>query len=113
MEDDCTVERGSGNVFADLGIPNPEEHQAKVDLSIAIKHRIRDLGLTQEDVGRRTGLNQADISKITRGLVRGFTFDRLFRLLGALDQTVRIRVESSPAGSHGERVIVEAPAVPA
>ena len=30
------VEEGSGNVFADIGLPNPEERLAKADLAIRI-----------------------------------------------------------------------------
>jgi len=110
VDDECTVEHGTKNVFADLGFPDAEEHKAKVDLAIAIKHRFGHLGLTQEELGQRNGLSQADVSKITRGIVRGFTFDRLFRILGTLDQTVHIRVEAGPGGPRREHMTVEIPA---
>lgn len=105
------VEQGSGNVFADLGLPRPEEHKAKARLALRIRDAIQERGLSQADAAALMGLSQADVSKVTRGIVAGFTFDRLFRCLGALDQTVHITVGSAPAGS--ERLVVEPPALAA
>ncbi|MBI3945087.1 MAG: XRE family transcriptional regulator [Armatimonadetes bacterium] len=106
MADD-EVERGSGNVFADLGFPRPEEYKAKVLLALRIKDRIADQNLTQQDAAHRMALSQAGVSKISRGIVSGFTFDRLFRCLNALDQSVRIVLESAPEEPGRGRLSVE------
>ena len=52
------VTRGSGNVFADLGLPNPEERLAKAQLAYAISRVIRERGLTQRAAARLMGIDQ-------------------------------------------------------
>lgn len=81
---------GCGNVFADLGLPEPEERLAKARVAYRIHEVIVSSGLTQAQAARRTGLTQPNISDITRGKLKGFTLDRLFQCLNALDQDVEI-----------------------
>jgi predicted XRE-type DNA-binding protein len=90
--DDTSIFVGSGNVFADLGYPNPEEHLMKIELAHAIGTVIASRKLTQTAAAEMTGLRQPDVSDITRGRVREFSTDRLLRVLNALDQDVRIVV---------------------
>jgi predicted XRE-type DNA-binding protein len=92
------VIKSSGNVFADLGLPEPEMALAKAKLAIAIARAIETQQLTQEDAGKITGLDQPRISAITRGHLRGFSIDRLFRALNALGQDVDVMVRSTKAG---------------
>ena len=99
-----TVKAGSGNVFADLDIPEPEEHLAKVKVSLRIDDLVKERGLTQEEAARVMGITQADVSKILRGILRGFTMDRLFRCLNALDQDVEIAIR--PKREEHARVVV-------
>ncbi|HZT40535.1 MAG TPA: helix-turn-helix transcriptional regulator [Chthonomonadaceae bacterium] len=86
------IYEGSGNVFADLGLPNPEERQAKAHLANLIEDIIRANGWTQTVAAERMGLMQPDVSDIVRGRLKRFTLDRLFRCLNALDQDVEITV---------------------
>lgn len=95
------VIESSGNVFADLGVPEPEMELAKAKLAIAIAQVIEDQRLTQEAAGRITGLDQPRISEIMRGRLRGFSLDRLFRALNALGQDVEVFV-------HGADTVGEA-----
>lgn len=90
--DGIEVEQGSGNVFADLGLPNPEERLAKALLSRAIHKAIEARGLTQTQAAELLGCAQPDVSNIVRGNVSGFTIERLARYLGALGFDVEIRV---------------------
>src|SRR5262245_12488646 len=85
------VERSSGNVFADLGLLNPEEHLAKATIALAIARTIRERGLTQEQAGAILGLTQPKVSDLVRGRLDKFTIDRLMRYLCKLDYDVTIK----------------------
>jgi predicted XRE-type DNA-binding protein len=104
-EDVIEVTESSGNVFADLGLPDADELYAKSMLSILIARTIRDRGLTQTDAARLRGTTQPKISELFRGRLSGFSLERLFRFLNALGKSVRIQVserESHPAPqTHG------------
>ncbi|MGH7248147.1 MAG: helix-turn-helix domain-containing protein, partial [Pseudomonadota bacterium] len=56
------VTRGSGNVFADLGLPNPEERLAKAELALAISRAIKERGLTQREAAALMGIDQPKVS---------------------------------------------------
>lgn len=99
--EDVPIERGSGNVFADIGIPNPELHLAKARLAMVIGRIIKERGLTQAEAGEIMGLQQSDVSDILRGVLRGFSLDRLVRCLNALDQDVTITVRPARAEPAG------------
>jgi len=89
---DATVEESSGNVFQDLGLPNPEERLAKAMLSREISRVIEELGLTQAEAAELLGASQPDVSNIVCGRLSGFALERLSRYLNALGQDVEIRV---------------------
>lgn len=99
MSEETSVARGSGNVFADLGLPQPDERLAKAMLSRAIQQLIREKGLTQAAAAERIGCAQPDVSRITRGDVSGFSLERLSAFLNALGQDVEIVVRPSRAAS--------------
>lgn len=61
------VIESSGNVFADLGLKNPEEHLAKSRLAIAIAHRLAARKLTQVASAKLLGIDQPKVSKLLRG----------------------------------------------
>ena len=99
-----TVTEGSGNVFADLGLPDPEERQVKAQVAIYIEQLIENSGWTQEEAASRMGLSQSDVSNIIRGRLKSFTLDRLFRCLNAIDQDVEIKIH--PMQSSHAHVMV-------
>lgn len=82
--------RGSGNVYADLGLPNPEEDRAKADLMRIIADEIERQGLTQTQAAERAGAAQSDISNIVRGRGRAYSLERLFAIVQALGGRVSI-----------------------
>ena len=86
------VEESSGNVFADLGLPNPEERLAKALLSRAISNAVKERGLTQAQTATILGTTQPKVSDLVRGNLASFTMDRLFRYLTALNMDVHIAV---------------------
>ncbi|MGI8643610.1 MAG: helix-turn-helix domain-containing protein [Thermomicrobiales bacterium] len=87
-EHDFTV--SSGNVFADLLIPEPEEARAKAGLAHAISEIINHRGWTQRQAAEALGLDQPKVSALKRGRLTGFSIERLLCLLNALDQDVVI-----------------------
>jgi predicted XRE-type DNA-binding protein len=95
------VEESSGNVFADLELPNAEERLAKADLAIAIAREIESRALTQAEAAAVLGVAQPDVSNLMRGRLSGYSIERLTRLLNALGRDVEIRIH--PARSGEER----------
>ena len=83
-------EIGSGNIFADFGLSNPEERDVKADLAILIRNRIKTMKLTQRKAAERMGIDQPKVSKITRGILSEFTIDRLMNYLVLLGYKIEI-----------------------
>lgn len=89
------IERGTDNVFADLGLPDPEGHLAKAQLVHAIASAIRTEGMTQVQAARQTGLSQPAVSRLLRGDFSGFSVLRLSSVLNNLGRDVTISVKKS------------------
>ncbi len=87
-----TFEVSSGNVFADLGLSDPEERLAKSNLVIAIGRAMESKGLSQVKAALVMGVDQPTLSKLLRGRTRNFSMDKLTNMLRALGQNVEIRV---------------------
>jgi len=100
------VERGSGNVFADLGHANPNLALAKAELVQCIRDLIAERKLTQTKAAELLGLDQPKVSSLVRGRVEGYSIDRLFRFLNALGQRVEITVRSNPNNTEPCAVVV-------
>ena len=99
--DEMTFERGSGNVFADLGLENADELLVKADLAIAIKKEIRARGWTQVEAAKRAGLTQSDVSRIGKMNTDGFSQERLQNALRRLGVDVEIRIHRRANGGIG------------
>ncbi len=82
------VTKSSGNVFADIGLPNAAEHSIKADLVLRIAARIKSKGLTQAKAASSLGLAQPDVSKLLREHFAGYAYERLFGYLNALGERV-------------------------
>jgi len=100
------IERGSDNVFADLGLPDAEGHLFKAGLVSRIDKIIRELGLRQVEAAKLLGLSQPDVSRLLRGNFRDFSIERLLRLLTALGRDVEIVVRE-PTSDRLGRLTVE------
>src|SRR5450631_837058 len=94
--DTLEVEEGTGNVFRDIGVKNPDEALMKAKLAIVIGTLIRDLHLTQSAVAAKLGIDQPKVSLILRGRLREFSVERLFRFVGALEQDITITIRPRP-----------------
>lgn len=85
---------GTGNVFADIGLPNAEEHLIKAQLVYKIDRLMKARKLRQVDAAKLLGVKQPDVSNMLRGDFRQFSVERLLRFLVALGQDVEIVVKS-------------------
>jgi predicted XRE-type DNA-binding protein len=96
----------SGNVFADLGLPRAEEMLAKAELAVKIIGIIRERRLTQARAAEILGVDQPKISALSRGVLSGFSIDRLLRFLMLLGNDVEITVKSRPRTRVRSRLLV-------
>lgn len=94
------MREGSGNVFEDLGVPDSGEALAKAELATQIASEIADRKLTQTRAAALLSVNQADVSDLVRGKLKGFSTDRLLRFLNVLGRDVEIVVR---VGRHARR----------
>lgn len=100
-ERDDEVHVSCGNVFADLGLPDAEERLLKAQLTAELRRLIESRTLTQTAAAKVLGTGQADLSKLLRGSLRGYSVERLMGFLTAFDQDVEITVRPHP--ETGER----------
>ena len=100
------IERGSGNVFADLDIPNPELSLAKAKLVQSIRGLLAEQKLSHAQVARLLGIELPKVVKLMRGRVEAYSIDRLFRFLNALGQHVEITVHPNAKHAAPRSVLV-------
>jgi predicted XRE-type DNA-binding protein len=100
-----SVTEGSGNVFADLGLPNPEQEMMKARLTMQIYHIIRENGLTQAQAAQKLGIKQPHVSLLMRNRAGSFSVGRLMEFLTALGQDVQIVVRPSRK-EHGKMSVM-------
>jgi len=90
------IKKSSGNVFADLGLPDSAGLLAKAELIRQISSIIAKRRLTQEDAARILGTTQPKVSDLLKGKLAGFSIERIIRFLNALDRDVQIVVTPKP-----------------
>ncbi len=91
---------GSGNVFADAGLPDADERLARAKLMRRITQLIKGRGLTQREAAELMGVPQPHISLLLRGRMSSFSLERLLHMLTALgaDVTISYRPSNSATG---------------
>lgn len=99
-------EASSGNIFADLGLPDAEELLVRAELLRRVYNLIRKRRLTQSKAALILGTNQPTVSDLMRGKLSKFSLERLIVFLTALGQDVEISVRPRPAGSEGPALSV-------
>ena len=100
-------ELSSGNVFADIGLPNPEELLAKADLASQINDIIKEKKLTQIDAAKLLGVDQPKISLLAQGKLSGFSLERLFKFLNILGQNITIKVSKTKTRKPANVVVMK------
>ncbi len=105
MRKKIPVTRGSGNVFADLGLDNPEEELLKAQLVREIREILKRRRLTQTSAAAILGLRQPDVSALVTGRVGRFSLERLLRCVRRLDRDVAIvtRPKKRAQAPHSHR----------
>lgn len=98
------VEKSSGNVFADLGLPEPEVMLRKADLASAIVRVLKVRGLNQPQAAQILRIDQPKVSALIRGRLMGFSLERLIGYLSTLDQHVEITVSASPRPQRSSHI---------
>ena len=98
MSQDSEITWGSGNVFADLGLPDAEEELLKAQLASHIRAIIKQRGLTQLQASKILGLAQPNLSRLLSGKMTGYSVERLLRYITTLgsDVDVVLRLKSEP-----------------
>ena len=98
--------KGSGNVFTDLGLPNPEQELLKARLTLQIYKIVKARGLTQTQAGDVLGIKQPHVSALMRNRAGNFSVGRLIEFLTALGQDVQITVKPTRKARGAMAVVV-------
>lgn len=91
---------GAESTFADLGLPNAEEHQLKAALVVQLRRLMAEREITQTEAAKLVEMKQLDLSKLLRGQPKLVSVEKLMRMLTAFDQDVEITVK--PHRKRGE-----------
>src|SRR3954447_12832362 len=101
------VEESGGNIFADLELPDADELLLKAQLVSELRRLAEELSLTQTAAARLTGVAQPDLSNLLRGQLRGFSVERIMRMLTALGQDLEILVRPHAPDGKAGRITVD------
>jgi predicted XRE-type DNA-binding protein len=99
------ITESSGNVFADLGVPNADQELVKAQLTLQIYRIVKKRGLTQGQAAKILGLKQPHVSLLMRNRAGTFSVGRLMEFLTALGQDVEVTVRPMRR-EHGEMSVV-------
>ncbi len=99
------VTRGSGNVFADLELPDADLLLAKARMTAKLEAVMADENLSQTEVSRRSGTTQPKVSRMLSGKGRGYTLDKIIETLNTLGCNVEIRVMKSKGSARGQIIV--------
>jgi predicted XRE-type DNA-binding protein len=86
------VTQSSGNIFADLGLPEAEDRLLKAQLALKIQQLIEQKRMTQAEIAPLLSLDQPKVSNLMRGRLSGFSVERLFSILNKLGHNVEVRI---------------------
>ena len=101
------IKKNSGNVFADLGLPDADQRLMKARLTLQIYRIVKARDLTQKEVGEIIGIPQPHVSTLLRNRPGNFSVGRLLDFLTALGQDVEIKVKPTRK-KHGAMSLVVA-----
>jgi predicted XRE-type DNA-binding protein len=104
---ELVFEVSSGNVFADLGLPNAEELGTKLRLCVVINRILEKRKMTQAEAARVLGVNQPKVSALKGYKLEGFSVERLMHFVTALehDVVIEIRPRAGKKGAGRVRVV--------
>ena len=99
-------EKSSGNVFADLGMPNSEQELLKAELTVQIFKLIRERKLTQSKAAELLGTTQAQVSALMRCRPVSISVGRLMEFLTILGQDVEVTLKPASTRTTGHMSVV-------
>jgi predicted XRE-type DNA-binding protein len=108
MKKRVAATRGSTNVFADLGYANSEEMLAKAKLVSRISDLIKQRRLTQSAAAALLEIDQPNVSRLLRGQLSGFSYERLLKFLNALGCDIEIVVKRPGRARRDAQITVKA-----
>lgn len=100
------VEPGTANIFADLGLPDAENHLLKARLVGEVYRLTKERGLNQTQVGKIMGITQPEVSRLFKGHFREYSIERLMGFLTKFDRDVEILIHPSAKRGKPGRIIV-------
>lgn len=92
------VDPGSGDVFVDLGFPNPGEHRLRAQLAMRINDLVAERRLTQAKTAELFGIPQPHVSDLKHYKLSRFSSERLLHFLTRLDRDVEIVIRPKAKG---------------
>ena len=105
--DGVEVQRSSGNVYADLGLPDADKLKIKTGLVIEIRKAMRSLGLTQQEAAKRMGITQPKVSDMMRGDFTNLSERKLMDCLTRMGFDIEIKIRPAKA-EHGHLLLATA-----
>ena len=94
------IHESSGNIFADLELPDPEGLLLKSGIVIELHRLIKAQGLTQVKAAKLLGISQPDLSRLLRGNFDDYSAERLMKMLTVFEQDIEIVMK--PTGKAGQ-----------
>ncbi len=98
--------RSSGNPFADMGMADADARLAKAQLAQRITAIMRERDMTQQQMAEALGVDQPQVSRISRGQLHDFSFERLMHLVNRLNQDIEITVRDNTEPSRPAHLVV-------
>ena len=93
MKRKADITAGSGNIFADLNLPDAETHFLKAQIVSEIYRLTKERKLTQVQAGKRMAISQPEVSRMFKGHFREYSIERLIEFLTLFDRDVDIVVK--------------------
>ncbi len=98
------VDAGSGNIFADLDLPDADTHFLKAQIVSEIYRLTNERGLTQVEAGTLMGITQPEVSRMFKGRFREYSVERLMGFLTSFDRDIEIIAKPREKGEGGGRI---------
>jgi predicted XRE-type DNA-binding protein len=95
------IERGTANVFADLGLPDAQDRQTKTRLAMEINDILKARRLRQAQSAALLGIPQPKVSALVNFRLDGFSVERLMEFLTHLNRDVEIVIRPSRDEQEG------------
>ena len=107
MTDSMKFTRSSGNVFADMGLPDADELLTRAKLGAAVHNILKSRNLKQQEIAQLLNIKQPEVSNIMQGKYRLFSEARLFSFLNKLEKKITIQVSDRDRNEASIEVAIE------